>query len=140
MELTNQEKNKVSSNITALLACEKSTQYEFCQWAEQYGASASTLRDVVLLGYRDMARWKIKGIRNLLREFDPDYQGSVETYYEEVGMSERLYQFFLEEGGMSRNTVWARFRNAWFKPWELIGIEDLVGKFLQEKEMEVRNS
>ncbi|MGN0089934.1 MAG: hypothetical protein ACI36Z_03130 [Alloprevotella sp.] len=122
-----------SRNITALLACEKRVQYEFCKWAEQYGASSSTLRDVLLLGYRDMDPWKITGIEKLVRSFNPDYQGDIANYYETVGLSEKFYEYIRDKGGMCRTSTWARFRNGWFKPWELIGLEDLAGRFLKTK-------
>lgn len=122
-----------SRNITALLACEKRIQYEFCKWAEQYGASSSTLRDVLLLGYRRLAPWKIVGFEKLLRRFAPDYQGDILKYYETVGLTEEFYKYMQEYGGVCRTSTWGRFRNGRFEPWELIGIDELAGRFLEKR-------
>ena len=121
-----------SSNITALLACEKSVQYKFCAWCEQFGASKRTLIDVLLLSYRPIDRWRIAGVEKMLRCFAPEYKGKLLNYYEEVGMSEKFYDFMREHGDMCRTSTWSKFRNGWFKQWEIIGLNELAGRFLDE--------
>lgn len=103
----------------------------FCSFVSLHGASFYTLRDKLVYGTDTFCRWEEVGLRRLIQEFMPDYQGTPEDFFDSIDEKTAFVQFMVEKGGMGRTTVYQRFKLFKFKKWEVEGLLPLFDRFME---------
>ena len=101
-----------------------------CFYLGLHGASFYTMRDKLVYGVGGFDYWELKGVKGMIAEFDPIYEGEVEKFYDSCTQKQQFIQFMLDKGGMGRTSAYQRFRLFNFKKWEIEGLENLLGLFL----------
>lgn len=69
--------------------------------------------------------WEIKGIEEVIKEFDSSFSGDLSSFYQELPKKGDFIRI-MEDLGMSRGTVIKRFRMFNFKEYELKGINYIL--------------
>lgn len=100
---------------------------------EKYGMS------VVTANYRffrdGFSEWEMKGIRALIEEFvedegiNIDFEDRIPSFYHSLPRKE-TFKDFMEKQGMCRKTAVVRFSQDNFKPWELIGVKQIIESYI----------
>ena len=101
-----------------------------CSYLGLHGASFYTMRDKLVYEVGSFDYWELKGVKGMIGEFDPIYEGEIENFYESCAKKQQFIQFMLEKGGMGRTSAYQRFRHFNFKKWEIEGLETLLDMFL----------
>lgn len=102
-----------------------------CSYLGLHGASFYTMRDKLVYGIGKFDYWELKGVKEMIHEFDPIYEGEPDEFYESCTQKVQFIQFMIDKGGMGKSSAYHRFRMFNFKKWEVLGLEYLLGQFLE---------
>ena len=93
--------------------------YRFCCWCSQaYGEKWRGLYENFRMGL--FKRWKWEGIENCMREYDPEFRGTIREFWCKH-KSNRFYDY-MSRKDMSRMTTYRRFNADDFTDFEFKGI------------------
>lgn len=124
------ENEAISTLWCRLKALDRQQLTALCSYLGLHGASFYTMRDKLVYGVGGFDYWELKGVKGMIGEFDPLYEGKTECFYECCPQKQQFIQFMLDKGGMGRTSAYQRFRLFNFKKWEIEGIENLLNRFL----------
>lgn len=140
MEFSRKEKEeKIEKPIPSYrskLPSDRRVLFGFCERLKAWGASYYTMRDRIVYGTTKFEKWELRGVKELMNEFDPEYEGSVSDYFQSLGRNKRsrFVSFMKEHGGMSRSSCYHRFRMGKFAEWEMKGLWKCEEEYLLESE------
>lgn len=103
----------------------------FCSYISLHGASFYTMRDKLVYGTDTFSPWEEKGLKKMIQEFMPSYQGKTEDFFDEIEEKTSFVQYMIEQGGMGRTTCYQRFKLFNFKKWEIEGLVPLLERFIE---------
>ena len=106
---------------------------EFCSFLVGYGANFYTMRDKLLYRERLFNAFEVVGLQSMIQEYDSSYQGEISNFWNTLTEKSRFVKYMMEHGGIGRTSCYSRFSAFNFKPWELIGLEQLLTVFLEKK-------
>ena len=110
----------------------------------RYGATSSMTYNRF---FRDgFSAWEQKGINQILSEFCEEHNLTIpsdkslwDAMPDRAGLKEAIYQR-MEELGMSRHTTRKRFTQKDWKPWERIGINQIIQQYCNGYGKQVQES
>lgn len=126
------EKVKETGHLSRLSELTAKEVGEFCSYLVGYGANFYTMRDKLLYRERLFSSWEMVGLQKIIQEYDSSYQGEVSAYWNTLTEKSSFVKF-MTEWGFGRTSCYSRFSAFNFKPWELIGLEQLLTIFLEKR-------
>lgn len=98
---------------------------------DRYGMSMSTAYQKIRLNR--VRRWEVEGVEKCLRDFDPDYDGRMEDFFENVHRKGKFIEF-MKERGMGEHALRTHFRNFDFTELEIRGLESVYKEYRKQME------
>lgn len=106
----------------------------FCAYIGEFGASARTIEDRIR--YRGFSKWEQLGISTIIRvyaDYNESQQVDTRDFLCHLGRGERVkFYELMSQLGMCANTVRVRFFGQSFRPWELLGTDEIYRRFKQQ--------
>ena len=106
----------------------------FCAFISGFGASARTIEDRIR--YRGFSKWEQLGISTIIRsyaDYNESQQVDTRDFLCHLGRGERArFYELMSQLGMCANTVRVRFFGQSFRPWELLGTDEIYRRFKQQ--------
>ena len=135
MQMNKKKKKKLNEPKGHLISSDLSVEEKQALFSlmHRYGATSSMTYNRF---FRDgFSAWEQKGINQILSEFCEEHNLTIpsdkslwDAMPDRAGLKEAIYQR-MEELGMSRHTTRKRFTQKDWKPWERIGINQIIQQY-----------